>query len=120
MEVGGVAGKNDHGAGRIGVQLLCVELITNPDVENAGNDRIDPILGVVVRNQLHTTGHLDPDRVGSRLRGLTNQNCKPCGRRECWKRLPVDPFRQNCSENVLSRLMRSKRCSLNIFSLAGH
>ena len=30
MEVGGVAGKNDHRAGRIGVQLLSVELITNP------------------------------------------------------------------------------------------
>src|SRR2546430_12384395 len=40
-------------------------------------------------------------------------------RRECWKRLPVDLFRQNCSENVLARLMRSKRCLLDIFSLSG-
>jgi len=119
MEVGGVAGENDHGAGRIGVQLLSVELITNPDVENAGNDRIDPILGVFVRHQLHTTRYLDPDRVGTGLRRLTNENCKPCRRRECRKRLPVDLFRQNCSENVLARLMRSKRCLFDIFSLVG-
>ena len=46
MEMGRVAGKNDHGAGWIGMQPLTVELITNPDVENAGNDSVEPIFGV--------------------------------------------------------------------------
>ena len=50
MEVEGLAGKNDHRAGRIGVPLLSFELITNSDVENAGNDRVDSILAVFVRH----------------------------------------------------------------------
>jgi len=67
MEMGRVAGKNDHGAGWIGMQPLSVELITNRDVENARNDSVEPISGVFVWHQLHTTRYLDPDRVGSGL-----------------------------------------------------
>jgi hypothetical protein len=52
MEVCRVARKNNHGAGRIGLQPLSVELITDADVEGAGNDRVEPILGVFVRHQL--------------------------------------------------------------------
>jgi hypothetical protein len=33
--VGGVARQNDHAAGRIGLQLLGVELITQSDVKDA-------------------------------------------------------------------------------------
>jgi hypothetical protein len=39
-------------------------LIINPDVENTGTDCVDPIFGVFVWHQLHTTRHFDPDRVG--------------------------------------------------------
>jgi hypothetical protein len=53
MEVGSVAGKNDDRAGRMGVQLLGVKLITKPDVENAGNDRVDPIFGVCAASTSH-------------------------------------------------------------------
>ena len=67
MEVGCVAGQNDHGSGRIGHQLLGVEVITQPDVKDAGDDCVDTVLRVPVRHQLHTVRHPDPDRVGSAL-----------------------------------------------------
>src|SRR6476619_4545671 len=67
MEMGRVAGKNDHGTGWIGMQSLSVELITNPDVDNTGNHVVHPMFGGLVWHQLDTTRYLDPDRVGSGL-----------------------------------------------------
>jgi hypothetical protein len=122
MKVGRVAGENDYGAGRIGVQLLSVKLIADANVEDAGNNCVDPILGVSVRHQLHTARYLDPDRVGSGLRWLTNKNSKARRRRECCERLSVDLFGQNCSENFLARLMRSNgslRGFLDVLGFAG-
>ena len=47
MEVRCIAGQNDHRTGRIGLQLFSIELITQPDIEDAGNDRVDRSSGCV-------------------------------------------------------------------------
>ena len=46
-----VAGQNDDAAGRIGLKLLGFEPITEADVENTGDNCVDAILGVFVRQQ---------------------------------------------------------------------
>ena len=38
MEMGGAAGQNEHGTGRIGFQLIGIEVISQANVEDAGND----------------------------------------------------------------------------------
>src|SRR5262245_25627216 len=74
VEVGRIAGKNDHAAGRIGLQLIGIELIANPDVKNAGDDCIDSVLRVSVWHELHAGWHLDPDTIGAGLGGLTHDD----------------------------------------------
>jgi hypothetical protein len=122
MKVGGVARQNDHAAGRIGLQLLGVELITQSDVKDAGDNCIDPVLWVPVRHQFHATGHFHPDCVRSLLKWLTNDNRETRRRWKCRERFPVDLFRQNCFKNGLARLMESRcvfRCGLEpLFFLA--
>jgi hypothetical protein len=45
VEVTG-AGRQDHDrTRRVGLQLLFLELLAQPDVENTGYDGIDPVLG---------------------------------------------------------------------------
>src|ERR1700731_1302106 len=46
MEVPGIAGQNDDAAGRVGLDLVAVELLAETDIENAGHDRVDSVLGV--------------------------------------------------------------------------
>ena len=92
MEVGSIAGQNNNGAWRIGFQLVSVELIAQSDVEDAGNDCVDPILAVLMWHQLHTVGHFDSDRVRPLLRGLTYNNSQTHRWRERRERLPVDVF----------------------------
>src|ERR1700730_1951583 len=67
MEVPGIAGQNDDAAGRIGLHLVAVELLAETDIENARYDRVDAVLGMSVRHQLHAAGRLDPDDVRSGL-----------------------------------------------------
>jgi CheY-like chemotaxis protein len=76
VEMGRVAGQNDDGAGWIRLQLIGVELITQADVENAGDNGINSILWVPVWHQLNAVGYSDPDRVGAGLRGLTDNDCQ--------------------------------------------
>jgi hypothetical protein len=93
------------------LQLLGVELITQADVEDAGHDCIDPVLGVPVRHQLHTVRDLDPDRVRSVLRGSANNNRETRRGWKCCERLPLDGFGQNCPKRSLTRLMGSNCAS---------
>src|SRR6266853_1133319 len=67
VEVGRIAGQNDHATGRIRLHLVAVEPIAQADVENAGHDRVHSVLRVSVWHQLHAGGHSDPDRVGAGL-----------------------------------------------------
>ena len=72
MKMVRVARQNDDTAGRIGLKLLGIEPITEPDVEDTGDNGVDAILGVFVRHQLYPSGNFDPDRVGP---GRQRQRC---------------------------------------------
>jgi hypothetical protein len=50
MEVGRTAGQNNDCAGRISLQLIRIELITQANVKHTGNDCVNTILGVFVRH----------------------------------------------------------------------
>ena len=102
---GSVARENDHGAGRIGLQLTRVEFITQSDMKDAGNHGINSILRMPVRHQLLAVGHFDPDCVRARLRGLTDDDSQPDGWWERRERFPIDIFGQDAFENVLPGLM---------------
>src|SRR5262249_17813286 len=45
VEVPRIAGQNDDAAGWICLDLIAVELFAEADVEDAGHDRVDPVLG---------------------------------------------------------------------------
>src|SRR6266550_753096 len=71
VKVRRVAGQYNHPAGWIRLQFVTVEFFAHADIEDAGNDCVNAILGVPVRHQFHATRHLDPDHVRSRFRRLT-------------------------------------------------
>src|SRR3984957_1432268 len=111
MEVPGIARQNDDAAGRIGLHLVAVELLAETDIENARYDRVDAVLGMPVRHQLHAAGRLDPDDVRSGLTGLADKPGEPDRRWKRRKRLPVDVFREDRSESGFARLVSSNhRC----------
>src|SRR5579864_7895426 len=110
VEVRRVAGENYHRTGRIRLQFLGIELIAQPNVEDAGNDRVRPVLWVLVWHQLHAARHVDPDGVKTSLRRLTDNHREAHRRWKRRERLPLEILGQNCLENGLPWLMRS--CSL--------
>jgi hypothetical protein len=107
--MGRIAGQNDNATGRIRLEFIGVELIAQADVENAGYNGVNPILRVPVWHQLNTVRHFDPDGVGTSIRGITDNHCQANRGRERREWLPIDVFRQDRSENVLARLVRSNR-----------
>jgi hypothetical protein len=74
MEVPRVAGQNDNAAGWICVEVLRIESIAQADVKDAGNDRVNSILRVLMRHKLHARGHLDPDQIRPGLSRLSNKH----------------------------------------------
>ena len=112
VEMGRIAGQNNDAAGRIRLEFIRVELITQADVENAGYNGVNSILRVPVWHQLHAVRHFDPDGVGAGLRGMTDNRCQANRRRERREWLPIEVFGQDRSENVLAWLVRSKRALL--------
>jgi hypothetical protein len=112
VEMGRITGQNDDATGRIRLEFIGVELITQADVENAGYHGVNSILRVPVWHQLHTVRHFDPDGVGAGLRGMTDNHCQANRRRERREWFPIDVFRQDRSELVLARLVRSSRAWL--------
>jgi len=67
MKVVRVARQNDDTAGRISLKLLGVEPITQANVENTGDNRVDAVLGVFVWHELYAGRNFDSDRVGPGL-----------------------------------------------------
>lgn len=57
------ARQHDDAAGRIGLYLITIESIAQADVKDARHDRVDSILRMSMRHQLHTVGHFDSDYV---------------------------------------------------------
>src|SRR5215471_15672752 len=107
MEMGRVAGQHDHASRRKRLHLIAVELIPEADVEDARHDCVDPVLGMPVRHQLRAAESLHSDDVGAGLGGMSDDHGKTyCGRKR-WKRLPIDVFRQDRSENRLTWLVRT-------------
>jgi hypothetical protein len=90
VEVRGAARQHDHGARRICLKPLAVEVFAQADVEDARDYRIDAILQVPLRHQLDARGHLDPDHVRARLGRHPDHNGEPGRRRERRERLPFN------------------------------
>ena len=74
MKVGRVARQNDDATGRIRLQRIAVELLAQAYVEHARHDRVDPVLRMSVGHHLDVGGYFDPDYVGSRLTGITDND----------------------------------------------
>src|SRR5271156_3040590 len=119
VEMGRVAGENDHGAGRIGFELARVEFITHSDIKDAGNYGIDSILRVLVRHQLRAVWRFDSDGVRGGLRGLTHDDGQQDARRERRERFPIDIVGQDGLENTLPELMRLGFALLSALCAAG-
>src|SRR5258708_9430438 len=103
MEMPGFAWKNDDASRRIGLQLIAIEGLSEPDVKNARHDRVDSILWMLVRHELHTGRYLDPDDIRSGLTRVSDKHREPNRRRECPERLPVDGFPPDVYASVLTR-----------------
>jgi hypothetical protein len=105
MEVRCVAGEDDHASGRKRLHPITVERFAQTNVEDARHDRINSVLRMPMRHQLCTPWRLNPDYIGAGLGGMADDD----GKAHCWwkrrKRLPVDVFGQDRSENRLVRLM---------------
>src|SRR6476619_7494498 len=95
MKMPGLAGQNDHTARRIGLHLVAVKSLSEPNVKDARHDRVDAIFRMLVRHQFRAVGHLHPDHVRSGLSRLSNEHGQSGRWRKRWKRLPVDIFREN-------------------------
>src|SRR4051794_33313351 len=61
VEMRRIARQNDNATGWIRLEFIGVELITLADVENAGDNCVNPILRVSVWHNLHAVGYSDPD-----------------------------------------------------------
>src|SRR5215471_20841340 len=53
VEMGRVAWQNHNASRRKRLHLVAIKLIAETDVENARNDRVDAVLWMSVRHQLH-------------------------------------------------------------------
>jgi len=109
MKVVRIARQDDNAAGRISLELVGIELIADANVKDAGDDRVDSILRMFVRHELYPRGYLDPDRVGPGLCWLADNDGKSRRRRESWKRLPLDIFREDRFEIGFAWLMGANR-----------
>src|SRR5580693_3613778 len=90
VEVTGAARQDHDRARRVGLQLLFLELLAQADVENTGYDRIDPVLVMPVRHELHAGWQPYPDHVRSGLWRMTHNDGQASRRRERRERFPVD------------------------------
>jgi hypothetical protein len=86
-EMGRIAGLNDNANVGIRLQLTRVELITQADVENAGDNWVDSILRMPVWHQLYA----DPDRIRAGLGELTGNDGQSNRR---WERREAVPRRK--------------------------
>ena len=116
VEMGCIARQNDNASGRIRLEFIGIELITQTDIENAGDNCVDPIFRVSVWHDLHEVGHANPDRVWADFRGTTDDYCQADRRWKSWEGLPLEVFGQDRSKNVLARLVRSNYIFLCIHS----
>src|SRR5215471_62872 len=115
VEVGRVAGEDDHASRRKCLHPVTVEGFAQTNVEDARHDRIDSVLRMPMRHQLCTAWRLNPDYVRAGLGGMADDD----GKAHRWwkrrKRLPVDVFRQDRSENRLAWLMLAGHGSHRFF-----
>src|SRR5258706_13256475 len=106
MEVRCDAGRDNHAAGRIGIDLAAIELLTEADIKNTRNYRVDPVLWMLVRHEFCAARHLYSDDIRSQLIGLSYKDGQPGFRREGRERPPGDFFRQVRPEMGFSGLVR--------------
>jgi hypothetical protein len=105
VEVRRLPRQHDDGAGRVRLQLVRVEVVALADVEDTGDDRVNPVLMVPVRRQLGPGRRLDPDRERTGLGRITHHDGDQDPGRERRERLEVDVPRQDRPEDGLARLM---------------
>jgi hypothetical protein len=107
MEMGRIAGQDEHASWRVRLQLIGVELIAQAYVENAGYNCVNSILRVTVWHQFRAVGRSNPNRVGPGLRGMTDNGGQEDRR---WKRcegFPVDIFGEDGCKDIFARLVGS-------------
>jgi hypothetical protein len=105
VEVRRPAGQHHDGAGRVRLQLVRVEVVALADVEDTGDDRVDPVLVVPVRRQLGPGRRLDPDRERTGLGRIAHDDGEHDPGRERRERLEVDVLGQDRPEDGLARLV---------------
>jgi hypothetical protein len=105
MEMRLAAGQHYHAPGRVRSELGLVELVSQPDVKDAGDHRVNAVLRMPVRQHLGTGRQLDPNQIGSRLGRVADQDGEPCGWRKRWEGFPQDIFGMNDAESPLIGLM---------------
>src|SRR5258705_1186284 len=95
MEMGRVAGQYDHASRRIGLESFSIEFPAETNVEDARDDGIDSIFGMLVRHEPYAVGDLHPDDIRTWLGRVAGQNGKPRFRRESRKRRPSHGLRED-------------------------
>jgi ABC-type sugar transport system ATPase subunit len=105
MEMRLAAGQHYHAPRRVRAELALVELVSQPDVKDAGDHRVNAVLRMPVRQHLGTGRQLDPNQIGSRLGRVADQDGEPCGWRKRWEGFPQDIFGMNDAESPLIGLM---------------
>jgi len=118
MEMGRITGQNDDRAGWIRLQLAGIELITQSNVEDAGNDGVYPVLGMPMGHQFHIVRDVNPDGVRAFLRGFTYNNSEAHRGRERRKRFPLNILGQRRLETGFAWLVRSN--VIGHWNLASH
>ena len=71
---GVLPGKNDHGAGRIGFQLIRVEFVTQSDVKDARNHGADSVLRVLDSYIAETDFFFPPSASRRSFRSASSEN----------------------------------------------
>jgi len=112
VEMPGFAWKNDDASRRIGLHLVAIEGLPEPNVKNARHDRVDAIFWMLVRHQFRAVGHLDPDHIGTGFRGMAYDDRQTSPGRKRRERLLVDIFGQDHSKICLIRLMIAGHCPI--------
>lgn len=72
MKVEGIAWQDKDAAGRVRIHAVSVEPVAKTDIEDAGHDRVDAVLRVLVRHELHAGRYLHADNVGTGFRRVTD------------------------------------------------
>jgi hypothetical protein len=105
VEMPGFAWENDDASRRIRADLVDVECLAEPDIEDTRHDGVDSIFRMLVRHQFRAIRHLDSDHIRTGFGGVANQDRQASSSRKRREWFPLDVFGQDRFEIGLTRLM---------------